>query len=355
MTALENLGLHFKSISNISLVGLTALKALHMDHNKLSDTSFSFTGLTALETLYIHGNNISDVSPFAASTTLKHLKIENNNISDISPLAALTVLETLFAAGNNISDISPLAALTNLKRLYLETNNISDISPLTALTALKHFFIRYNNISDISPLVELMNLEVIGLEDNPLNYPSYYTHIPALQERGVLVWFNNLDHRVVLSKVSGDGQMDAPGIHLTPFVIEAKYNESFGGKPFTKAPIKFIVATGDGTLSVEEVITDENGRAQTTLTLGNTDTTVAVVDWKGRGRAKFEAKVGKGLPDVVEEVPDVTLPVALEVPHLAKEDVDATPSTGQKFLPLPRFATHSRKNYLSTTKKQLHL
>ena len=70
----------------------------------------------------------------------------------------------------------------------------------------------------------------------------------------------------LLVKISGDEQEGAPGETLTdPYVIEVKdqYGNSLQG-----VQVRFTVAEGDGTLTIENATTDANGRAQSLLTLG---------------------------------------------------------------------------------------
>ena len=162
-------------------------------------TEKNITNLTGLETatnltnLYLTHNSISNISPLAGLTKLTVLELGNNNIRDISSLARLTNLTTLNLWKNIISDVSPLATLTNLIQLTLNTNFISDISPLVGLTELKELRLHDNSISDLSPLVAntgLGNRDVVMVLRNPLSNASINNHIPALQSRGVTVYFD---------------------------------------------------------------------------------------------------------------------------------------------------------------------
>ena len=105
----------------------------------------------------------------------------------------------------------------------------------------------------------------VNLWENPLNYPSIYKHIPALQERGVeVVFYNRTPQRIRI--VTGNDQQGLPGATLeNPFVVEILDGN---GVAFEGVPIAFTVTSGDGTLGVATVTTDSNGRAQSTLTLG---------------------------------------------------------------------------------------
>ena len=67
--------------------------------------------------------------------------------------------------------------------------------------------------------------------------------------------------------ISGDEQRGVVNAPLAnPFVIEL---EDQIGRKLSGWPVKFVVTTGGGTLSVEDTETDANGRARTTLTLGS--------------------------------------------------------------------------------------
>ena len=69
-----------------------------------------------------------------------------------------------------------------------------------------------------------------------------------------------------LSKISGDNQTSVPGAALAnPFVIEA---QDANGSVLEGISVTFAVTGGGGTLSTTITRTDENGRAQSTLTLG---------------------------------------------------------------------------------------
>ena len=205
LTNLTVLDLTSTSISDISpIAGLNNLITLYLGGNAISDIS-PLAGLNNLTQLFIWENSISDISPLTNSTNLTRLEIGENAISDISPLIGLTNLIYLSLSENAISDISPLARLNNLTELYLRDNRISDISPLAGVTNLIYLGLEENGISDISPLVEntrFGNGHDVNLRRNPLNFSSLNIHIPALQSRGVTVWY---DDTVVAADVNGDG------------------------------------------------------------------------------------------------------------------------------------------------------
>ena len=69
-----------------------------------------------------------------------------------------------------------------------------------------------------------------------------------------------------LSKVSGDNQSGISGTVLSnPFVIEVRAETLSAVEGIS---VTFTITAGDGTLSIRHTTTDENGRAESTLTLG---------------------------------------------------------------------------------------
>ena len=100
-----------------------------------------------------------------------------------------------------------------------------------------------------------------------------------------------------LVKISGDNQQGVSGEALmNPFVVEVRDKNGVGLAGF---PVRFTVTAGDGKLSgrfsVENATTDANGRAQSTLTLGDLPGTNTVeASFAGR-KVAFNA-VGVGMP-----------------------------------------------------------
>ena len=269
------------------MAGLTELTTLGLYDTNILDIS-AVAGLTELTDLWLGGDNISDISAVAGLTELKGLWLVGNNISDISAVAGLTELTSLWLAGNNISDISAVAGLTELIHLSLDDNNISDVSPLVANTGWgsgDQFGLREE---ERGLLYDLRNGDQVWLRENPLSYASIKTHIPALQSRGVTVDFDNQAHPALL-KISGDNQNGVFGAALsTPLVVEL---QDENGSTLAGVSVTFAVVAGGGTLSTQTTTTDENGRAQTTLTLGpNLGTNAVKVSAVGiEGRVTFHA------------------------------------------------------------------
>ena len=306
---IRGLGLWDNQIHDITpLAGLTKLRRLDITRNAINDIT-PLAGLENLQFLGLLDNQIHDITPLAGLTKLRFLSLSvplaaQSKIRDINPsvVAGLTNLTSLTLWGNNISDISVVAGLTNLTYLYLGDINISDISVVAGLTKLTSLNLGDNNISDISPLVANTGLgsgDEVNLWGNPLSYPSIYTHIPVLQERGVEVSFYNRTPRRIRN-VSGDDQRGSPGTTLEkPFVVEVQDERSVA---FEGVPVTFTVTAGDGTLSTTRTATDSNGRAESTLTLGpNPGTNTVTVSVAGILEGQTVTAIAE-LPPIPQDV-----------------------------------------------------
>ena len=212
LTKLTKLHLWGNNITDISHVAaLTNLTDLQLGENSIANVS-AVTGLTNLTHLGLRENSVSDMSAVAGLTNLMELRIGDNTISSIAAVASLTKLVWLDAPNNSISDMAAVTNLTNLTSLTMSGNSITDLSAITGLTNLLELYLGDNSISDLSPLVSNTGLGAnteIDVQGNPLDYPSIYTHIPALQARSVYIDFDNRTP-TTLVKVSGDSQQGTP-------------------------------------------------------------------------------------------------------------------------------------------------
>ena len=87
-----------------------------------------------------------------------------------------------------------------------------------------------------------------------------------------------------LEVISGDDQTGLPGETLTnPFVVEVRNQY---GDPMAGVTATFTVTAGDGTLSTITAMTDANGQAEITLTLGS-DPGTNTVDFSVEGIAEI--------------------------------------------------------------------
>ncbi len=337
LTNLTELQLWDNQISNLSdLSGLTNLTKLYLWGNSISDISH-LSGLTSLTELRLGENSISNISAVSSLTNLTYLSVKENAISDISAVSGLTNLTQLQIGDNTISNIAAVSNLTNLEWLDLPNNNVSDISTVQNLTSLVELYFQNNAVSDLSPLVtntgfdEYTEIDVSG---NPLSYPSIYSHIPALQAKDVYIEFDN---RVATSavKISGDTQQGDTGATLAdPFVVEVKDADSVA---FIGVPVTFAVTAGGGTLSTTSTTTDANGRAESTLTLGNTD-----------GANTVSVSV-TGITQTITFTATATTPVVVSITPVG----DRTSQVAQAILGVVRLDYSSVSTYADITAEHL--
>ena len=298
LTGLE----HATHLTALSLSG-ESINNDFINSNSVSDLS-PLAGLTDLTFLDLWGNAITEISSLAGLTSLTVLWLDNNAISDISSLSGLTNLTELGLWQNSITDLSGVADLTNLRFLRVSSNSITKIASLAFLTNLTRLELWDNHITDLSPLVANTGLgsgDTVNVRGNPLSYQSIHTHIPTLQSRGVTVEFDNRPHPALL-KISGDNQNGAAFTPLPqPFVIEA---QDANGSALIGISVTFAVTLGGGTLSTTITRTDENGRAQSTLTLGpNLGTNTVKVSAAGiQGKAIFNAISDSESPPITADV-----------------------------------------------------
>ena len=308
LTQLKSLHLHNNKLSDISvLAGLAQLTRLTLSYNAITDLS-PLSGLAQLMSLYLGDNSIIDVSPLADLTQLRYLSLDRNTIPDLTPLAGLTQLTILSLKSNSISDISPLAGLTQLTELDLGDNAISDVEPLAGLTQLTVLILYDNAISDVSPLVGLKltgtqwNSTGLFIRRNPLSSVSIRTHIRTMRAEGIGVEFDNIAHPTLL-KISGDRQEGEVGTTLANSLVVEAQNDS--GVPMRGVSIMFSVTAGGGNqggIRTPIITTDSHGRAQTTLTLGQTPGLNKVsVTAEGLPEVTFTA-VATASPDQIADV-----------------------------------------------------
>ena len=335
LTNLEHLDLKNNQIQDISaLANLTELTFLNLwnkrddfvplsrGNNQIRDIG-PLANMTELTNLLLDGNQISDLTPLANMTKLRTLEIAGNQVRDISPLPfdRMDALRSLNFTDNQIRDISPLArAPQSLTSLFLGYNKIRDISPLARFTALEWLHLHSNEIRDISPLTGLTALEILFLNWNPLSYASIYTHLPTLRAIGIRTLGATDRILASLKLISGDEQTGMSGAPLAaPFVVETRDSE---GALFAGVPLTFSITEGGGTLNPVPTETDDDGRAEATLTpvttLGRHTVAVTVIHDGTTLRTRFTADV---------------LPVALAAPTLG----DALPTTLQVSWPAPAY------------------
>ena len=359
LTQLKGLSLGGNGITDISpLAGLTQLQNLWLWSNRISAVTV-LARLTKLRGLHLHGNPISDITPLTRLTELEHLDLAEMQISDISPLAGLSNLTFLRLSSNNISDISSLVANTELgewETVFLRGNPLGYQSIYTHIPTLQNRGIKVQFDSRTpTPPLKISGDNQQGAPGTILELPlvvvvrdrngAAYAEVPVVftvaegggtlsttstmaapngRAESTLTLGPNAGTNTVsvsvagiqgkqaftaqgirtpktLEIISGDDQEGLPGEALAkPFVVEILDQT---GDVFERVPIMFSVVNGGGTLSVTNVTTDSNGRAESTLTLGpNPRTNTVTVSVTGITRTETFTAEGIRVPKGLEIV-----------------------------------------------------
>ena len=321
---LTELHLWRNSVKDLSPVaGLAKLTGLYIGGSSASDLS-PLAELIYLESLFLDGNGISDLSAMKELTNLTRLALNNNSVSDLLPLAGLTNLRWMRLVGNNISDLSPLVTNMGLgigDEIDVRGNPLSYLSIHTRIPALRSrgIIVEFDNRTLTSPLkisgddqqgtpgtalerpfvVEVRDAGGSAFEGVPgtftvtsgggtLSLTSATTDSSGRAESILTLGPNPGTNTVTVSVtgiqeeqtftaegirilktleiVLGDDQEGLPGAALDKaFVVEVR-NQS--DKPLPEVQVTFTITAGGGTLSTTRTMTDENGKAESALTLG---------------------------------------------------------------------------------------
>ncbi len=319
LTNLSSLTLGNNNISDISpLSGLTRLQVLLLDNNNITDIS-PLAGLTDLRQLALGNNNITDISPLAGLTNLGDLTesdrsgrvgpglyLQNNSISDLSPLVTNTGLgsdDELDIQGNPLSYLSIHRYIPNLqdRGVKVEFDNRTPAIPLKILgdnqegapgAILEQPFavdVQDQNGEAFAGVPVVFTVTEGGgalsitntMADANGRAESTLTLGPNPGTNTVEVSVEGISKTVVfsaeaalpspvpttLSIVSGDNQNGLTGEPLAnPFVVEVRDQYD---APMEGVTVTFAVSAGGGAPSPEMTITDVNGHAESTLTLGS--------------------------------------------------------------------------------------
>lgn len=146
-------------------------------------------------------------------------------------------------------------------------------------TAVTGFTCEPRNIADAgssNPIVRLARALF-----RPVTHVFDPPYLVAINVEGMAGSIGSIDTRYVgtvpkvIAEVSGDGQTGTPGSTLpSPFVVEVVH--AHDGTPAAGVPVTFAVTGGGGSLSAGLDITDVDGEASTTLTLGGSVGTTTV-------------------------------------------------------------------------------
>ena len=151
-----------------------------------------------------------------------------------------------------------------------------------------------------SSLIEQFNDVFVYQTDNKDFFEwSIVSNGMLMPDKGLLDQLRKL--RTQKLKVSGDGQTSVAGAQLAnPFVVEVR-NRYDNRLP--DVPVTFTVTAGGGTLSPTSTTTDKNGRAESTLTLGQQPgTNTVTVTVAGLEPVTFTV-TGQAIPKTLTKIP----------------------------------------------------
>ena len=175
--------------------------------------------------------------------------------------AEMLTLTSLTANNANISDLTGLQHAANLKTLRLDNNNLSSLDALMQFIQLETLSLENNKISEIAPILQLTKLKTLRLRGNPLSYPSLYTTIPTLRNRGIDI---AVDPRTSTTLTNIPEPQGVAGDRVQVTVQVQDQNSV----PFAGVLVNFTLTAADGHLSTAKAISNLNGKATAILTLG---------------------------------------------------------------------------------------
>ena len=322
LTELKDLALNYTyGISEIpDLSKLTELVHLQLENNQITDIS-GVRGLTNLRQLKLGGNrNLSDLTPLATLRNLEILRLDATLVTHASLSAVLPFMSTEIDQ-MTINEYPPVAVASGV--FGITNTNIADLSVLDSLpnVFLSNLYLRFMgkiasrtiffHLTDLTPLVELMNKgkvinsqTAIYLANNyGLDYASRYEDLPALITGSRQVEYVQ-DNIPML-------EIEPPPPSMVEIDLQEKTEASYRGHPrtrytfsvravnthptfpeswlgltphgtgdnrqFAEAPVTFTVTNPDGTTETHgPVLTDEDGLAGVTITLGSDGDTYTV-------------------------------------------------------------------------------
>jgi hypothetical protein len=192
LAALFDVDLRENEITDVvALAGLTNLRHLHLDDNAIADLT-PLAGLANLEILNLARNQIANIAPLAGLVALVSLRLDGNAVADLDPLAAMALLESLSLQQNAVTSLLPLADLAALQVLLVNGNHLTGLDGLTNLGALTLLVATGNLITDLHPLVDNAEFaagDILYVQNNPLSEQALTVQIPALEARGVAVYY----------------------------------------------------------------------------------------------------------------------------------------------------------------------
>ena len=267
---------------------LTELTELDLGDNRLTTLDPQvFASLSNLESLALDGNQLTTLkrSIFNNLNNLTDLRLDGNQLTTL-PIGAFKGLNKLTSLDLRNNPGSPLTFTLELVRT--DSANLILQGPATAVVKLAQgapfdmtvsLSVQRGTLSATTATITRGKTQsdpitvtksgdsytTVRLGTAPTVPPGYLGIQVAVGDSLVLFGIRPTPETVV--KISGDTQRGYPGKTLeNPFIVEVRDTEN---SVLEDIDVTFAVTAGDGTLSETTVITDKNGRAESTLTLGS--------------------------------------------------------------------------------------
>ena len=243
---------------------LTELTELNLSDNRLTTLeSRTFASLSNLEYLSLTGNQLTKLPTgvFERLNKLKALDLQNNPGTPFTLTLKLVRTDT-----SNLIVQGPATVVVKLDQGAPFDMTVSLSVLRGTLSAPTAKITRGNTQSDLITVTQSGNrYTVVRLGPAP-TVPTGYLGIEMAVGQSIVLFGTRPVPQTVV-KISGDNQRGYPGQALQhPFVVEVR-NAVIG--VLEDIDVTFAVTAGDGMLSETSVLTDSNGRAQTTLTVGH--------------------------------------------------------------------------------------
>jgi internalin A len=186
LTALREL--HLGAFISASSAPLKALKALaHLTRLRLPESKLTeldaLAELTQLVALDLTGcKKLGALHGLRALHQLEELKLQSCPIKALDPLAGLTAMKELWLSSTKITSLKPLAAMCDLTVLLAGFTPLATLEGVEALRALETLDIGQSKVRDLTPLkglARLSSLSAYGLA--PLRGAEILATLPALQ------------------------------------------------------------------------------------------------------------------------------------------------------------------------------
>ena len=167
---------------------LTALQALNLDSNQLTNLPAEMGQLTSLRELSLGGNKLTSVPAVIGQlTSLRELSLGGNKLTSVpAEIGQLTSLAELDLNSNQLTSLPPeILQLTSLMGLDLRGNQLTSLpAEIGQLTSLTWLSLIGNRLASFpAEIGQLASLEQLDLGDNQLtSVPAEIGQLTSLKE-----------------------------------------------------------------------------------------------------------------------------------------------------------------------------